>query len=77
MRNHKFSLGNVFQNILYRIDDWINEWSGWIDELVESQYIDISTYRPLSGSSGSQVGFPVQEKDFSKIKTKNKLPFPI
>ena len=32
------------------IDNWINEGSGWIIELIESQYI-ISTYRPLSESS--------------------------
>ena len=49
--NHKFSLENAFQEILYRIDNWINEGSGWIVELIESQYISISTYRPLSGSS--------------------------
>ena len=33
------------------IDDWINKGSGWIIELIMSQYINISTYRPLSGSS--------------------------
>ena len=36
---------------MYSIDNWINEGSGWIVESVESQYINISTYRPLSGSS--------------------------
>ena len=30
---------------------WINEGSGWIVESTESQYINISTYRPLSGIS--------------------------
>ena len=50
MINHKFSLENAFQEILYRIDNWINEGSGWIVELIESQYINISTYRPLSRS---------------------------
>ena len=49
--NHKFSLENAFQEILYRIDNWINEGSSWIVELIESQYINVSTYRPLSGSS--------------------------
>ena len=49
--NRKFSLENAFQEILYRIDNWINEGSGWIVELIESQYINILTYRPLSGSS--------------------------
>ena len=45
--NHKFSFGNVFQEILYRIDSWINEGSGWIVELIESQYINISTYQEV------------------------------
>ena len=26
--NHKFSLENAFQEILFRIDNWINEGSG-------------------------------------------------
>ena len=30
MINHKFSLENAFQEILYRIDNWINGESGWI-----------------------------------------------
>ena len=33
MINHKFSLENAFQEILYRIDNWINKGSGWITEL--------------------------------------------
>ena len=41
--NHKFSLKSAFQEILYRIDNWING-SGWIIELIESQYINVSTY---------------------------------
>ena len=49
--NHKFSLDKSFQEILYRIDHWINETSGQIVESIESQYINISTHRPLSGSS--------------------------
>ena len=36
MRNHKFSLENGFQEILCWIDNWINEVSGWINELIES-----------------------------------------
>ena len=32
------------------IDVWINNGSGWNVESVESQYINISTYRPLAGS---------------------------
>ena len=51
VRNHKFSLENAFQEILCWIDNWINEGSGWIVELIEFQYINISTSRSLSGSS--------------------------
>ena len=32
------------------IDVWINKGSDWTVESIESQYNDISTYRPLSGS---------------------------
>ena len=58
--NYKFSLDKSFQNILYRIDNQINEGSGWILELIESQYIDISTYRPLSGSCYGQLSFELK-----------------
>ena len=51
MINHNFNHENAFQEILYRIDNWVNEGSGQIVELIESQYINISTYRLLSGSS--------------------------
>ena len=47
--NHRFKLQSSFQDILYLIDVWIG--SGWNFESVESQYINISTYRPLSGIS--------------------------
>ena len=48
--NHRYKLDQSFQEILYRIDAWINRGSGWIIELIESQYISFSTYRPLIGS---------------------------
>ena len=49
--NNRFKLENAFREMLYRIDCWIKEGSGWIVESVESQYINISTYRPLLGRS--------------------------
>ena len=49
--NHRFRLEKAFQEILYIIDAWINEGSGWIVKSIESQYINISTYRPLLGRS--------------------------
>ena len=74
---HKFSLENAFPEILYRIDNWINEGFGWIVELIESQYINISTYRPLSGSS--YVKLPAElrssKKGLINIKNKNQKCF--
>ena len=69
--NHKFSLKNAFQEILYRIDNWINEESGWIVEFIESQYINVSTHRPLSGSS--YIKLPVELRSSKKglINIKN------
>ena len=49
--NNRFTLEHAFQEILYRIDAWINKGSGWIIESIESQYINISTHRPLVGRS--------------------------
>ena len=49
--NSKFDLGKSFQEILYRIDVWINESSGWIFESIKSQYINLSTFRPLIRNS--------------------------
>ena len=63
--NHRFKLENSFQGILYMTDVWINEGSGWNVESIESQYINISNYRPLSGSSymNLHVELKAQEKD--------------
>ena len=47
MTNHKFGLEKAFQEILYSIERWINEGFGWIIEKIHSQYINISTFRPL------------------------------
>ena len=62
--NHRFKLQSSFQEILYMIDNWINEGSGWIIDIIESQYINISTYRPLSGSS--YIDLPVELKNPKK-----------
>ena len=80
MINHKFSLGSAFQEIFYRLGNWINEGSGWIVELIEFQNINFSTYRPLSelkkltnNLNSGGVEFPVREKLFSKSETKNNI----
>ena len=49
--NHRFKLESSFQEILYMIDAWINNGSAWVVESIQSQYVNISSYRPLSGRS--------------------------
>ena len=59
------------------IDVWINNRSGWNFESSESQYINISTYRPLSGIFF--MGLPVElrspRKGLLNIKNKDKKCF--
>ena len=49
--NSEYMLDKSFQDILYRIDNWINEESGWLIESTEAEYVNISIYNPLSGST--------------------------
>ena len=77
MINSKSDLDKCFQEILYRIDNWINESSGWIVESIESQYINISTFRPLLGTS--YIKLPVElrnpKKGLNNIKNNNQKCF--
>ena len=72
MINHKFSLQNAFQEILYRIDNWVKEGSGWIAELIKSQYINISTCRALSGSSDVKLPAELRSPKKGLINIKNR-----
>ena len=73
MINHRFRLENFFQEILYMIEVFINNGFGWIIELTEFQYINISTYRPLSVSS--YMNFPVELRNPRK-RTNNVFMVP-
>ena len=69
--SYRHKLDQSFQEILYRIDAWINRGSGWFIELIESQYINISTYRTLVESS--YIDLPIELKHLKKglINIKN------
>ena len=70
--NYRFRLETSFQEILYMTDVWINRESGWIVESIESQYINISTYRPLSGSSYMDLTVDLRSPRKGIINIKNK-----
>ena len=75
--NHRYKLDQSFQEILYRIDAWINRGSGWVIELIDSQYINISTYRSLVGSF--YIHLPIElkhpKKGLINIKTNDQKWF--
>ena len=47
----KFKLEQCFNEIIYRLENWISHRSGWIVEVIISQFLDVSSYLPLSGST--------------------------
>ena len=75
--NHRFKLESSFQEILYMIDAWINNGSAWIVESIQSQYVNISSYRPLSGLSWTDLLIELRSprKGIINIKNKDKKCF--
>ena len=69
--SNRFKLEDAFQEILYRIDAWIDQRSGWIIESTESQYINISTQRPLVGSSYIDLPMELKHPRKGLINIKN------
>ena len=59
------------------IDVWINNGSGWNVESIVYQYINNSTYRPLSGSSYIDLTIELRSprKGIIDIKNKDKKCF--
>ena len=70
--NNKFKLEKFFQEILYRLDAGINNGSGWIIESIESQYINISTCKPLLRSSYIKLPTQLDHPRKGLINIRNK-----
>ena len=49
--NNKFKLDQSFQEIIYRLENWISQGSGRTVEEIISQYLNLSFYLPLSGNT--------------------------
>ena len=64
INSDEFGLDQSFQEILYRIDNWINQGSGWIVESIEGFYLNISSDSPLIGST--YIELPDEFKKFKK-----------
>ena len=69
--NSEFSLNKSFQEILYRIDNWINEGSGWISESINGEYVNISMYSPLIGSYFVELPSELKSLKKGSVNIKN------
>ena len=60
------------QEIFNTIDGWISEGSGWVIDRIDSHYINLTTYRPLQGSSYIELPTKLRspKKGLINIKTK-------
>ena len=47
---NKYFLDQCFNEIIFRLENWISHGSGWITEELVSQYLNLNSYLPLSGS---------------------------
>ena len=56
---------------MQKIDYWINQGSGWIIESIELQYINISAYKPLLGSSYTDLPIELRSPRKGLINIKN------
>ena len=66
------SIDKSFSEILFRLDNWINEGSGWIIERVNDQYLNISQYAPLVGSSFIELPEELKISKKGLINLRNK-----
>ena len=69
--NSEYMLDKSFQEILYRIDNWINEGSGWVIVSVNGEYVNISIFSPLSGSSYIELADKLRNPMKGLINIKN------
>ena len=61
-----------FEEILYRINNWINEGSGWIVDSILSEYLNVSKCAPLFGSSFIELFGELRHPKKGLINIKNK-----
>ena len=47
----KYFLDKCFNEIIFRLENWISHGSGWNVDNILNQYLNISSYKPLSAST--------------------------
>ena len=67
----KYNFNKSFQEVFYRIDNCISEGSGCIIESIDAQYVNISIYSPLSGSSYIELSDKLRNSKKGSFNIKN------
>ena len=77
INSDKYDIDKSSQETLYRIDNWINEESGWITESINNEYVNISAYNPLIGSTYIELpdGLKIPMKRLINIKNNDSKCF--
>ena len=73
INSDEYDLDKSFQDILYRIDNWSNEGSGWIIESIEGQFVNISVYSLLIGSTYIEISDKLKNPMKGLINIKNNV----
>ena len=60
------------QEILNVIDKWVSEGSGWVIDRIDSHCINVTTYKPLHGSSCIELPMELRNPKKGLINIKNK-----
>ena len=69
--NSEYNLDKSFQEALYRTDNWVNGGSGWIIESINGEYMNISIYSPLIGSTYIELPSRLKPSKKRLINVKN------
>ena len=69
--NDDYGLDQSFQEIIYRVDNWISHGSGWIVEEIRNQHLNVSSYSPLIGSTYIKLPIELQHPMKGLINIQN------
>ena len=60
------------QEILNVIDKWVSEGSAWVIDRIDSHYLNVTLYKPLNGSSYTELPTELRNPKKGLINIKNK-----
>ena len=60
------------QEIMNAIDKWVSEGLGWVIDSINNHYINVTTYKPLHGSSYIELPMELRNPKKGLINMKNK-----